>query len=88
MHTKGPWASGGCVVWEQNGDGICDLTCGVSSNRPPIETEANARLIAAAPDMLDALEEISKSGCLSDGVYVQAIAREAIRKVGGEVIMG
>lgn len=54
-HTPGPWKSGGCVVWESDGDLICDLIS-FGSKRDNDTIEANARLIAAAPDMLAALK--------------------------------
>ncbi len=54
-HTPGPWVSGGCVVWQENGDQIADLSLAM---RKPEETEANTRLVTAAPDMLEALEDM------------------------------
>jgi hypothetical protein len=57
-HTPGPWQSGGCVVYGPDGAGVADLVAGVCNHngRSPDETEANARLIAAAPELLKALE--------------------------------
>jgi hypothetical protein len=54
-HTPGPWRSGGCVVWQANGDMVCDLAPTVL-RRGPGEVEANADLITAAPEMLAACE--------------------------------
>lgn len=54
-HTPGPWSYKHCKVWshESNGnDFICDANTfdlGKEAN------EANARLIAAAPELLEAL---------------------------------
>jgi hypothetical protein len=54
-HTPGPWKSGGCVVWQANGGGICDLAAGVADlHRSPAEVAANAVLIASAPELLAA----------------------------------
>jgi hypothetical protein len=57
--------------------------CGVGTGRrqPDADDMANARLIAAAPDLLEALE-----GMLSPkvGVLTVAIARAAISKATGE----
>lgn len=87
-HTPGPWtngttrgifageymlASAHSMPWMANPDG---------------ESAANARLIAAAPDLLDALRQIAD---LNLGTYTdkstfehaQAIARDAIAKAGG-----
>ena len=57
-HTKGPWA-----VAHSAGVGHADLIvsdhanatiCEIDSDGPKEETEANARLIASAPDLLEA----------------------------------
>lgn len=54
QHTPGPWEHDGpphnIIVWSSPENRICFLT----SDGP---TEANARLIAAAPDLLAALKE-------------------------------
>ena len=64
-HTKGPWAwyenpSGGCRV-QTTGVGIADVLsrAGVP---PPVQEScaANARLIAAAPELLEALERVER----------------------------
>ena len=55
-HTPGPWRSGGCVVWGGDDTPVADLASGMC-NRPdlwPDTTEANARLIAKAPELLEA----------------------------------
>jgi starvation-inducible outer membrane lipoprotein len=54
QHTPGPWEHRGFDVWEP---GKTALSIG-SANRPHPEAHANARLIAAAPDMLEALRRI------------------------------
>lgn len=54
-HTPGPW-----IIWRQPSTGHWNVGIGpkkvVSLTRNTIDGEANARLIAAAPDLLDALE--------------------------------
>jgi hypothetical protein len=47
-HTPGPWETGGRIVV---GDGMVVADCGEGA-------ESNARLIAAAPELLDALSAI------------------------------
>ena len=53
--SRGPFESGGCVVYNADGKVIADLASPLVSNGlSPDETEGNARLIAAAPDMYGA----------------------------------
>ena len=59
-HTPGPWRTGGLpqhapIVYAPDDYAICD-TKTFHGRRSPEEAEANARLIAAAPDMLAALQ--------------------------------
>lgn len=65
-HTPGPWAAddledGGVFVFEKGGGNltIADLNADRSFGFEQIQ--ANARLIAAAPELLAALETISES---------------------------
>ena len=58
-HTPGPWRTGGLpqhapIVYAPDDYAICD-TKTFHGRRSSGESEANARLIAAAPDMLKAL---------------------------------
>ncbi|OZI38998.1 hypothetical protein CEG14_05535 [Bordetella genomosp. 1] len=67
-HTPGPWArdigSGfGCDVRAENGRKVA-ATWGINSGDPHrpayrAECDANARLIAAAPELLEALQELA-----------------------------
>lgn len=58
QHTPGPW-SVVCVVYGSNVHP--DIAwIGYGSCRPKSEHQANARLIAAAPDMLEALMKADK----------------------------
>jgi len=60
-HTPGPWA----VVGKSEGDGIVcfvgSLEVVTTTDKDPLEygAEADARLIAAAPDLLKALDEVT-----------------------------
>lgn len=62
-HTQGPWENVGGYVEALDLDtplSICTIAdCGT-------ETEANARLIAAAPDLLEALQEAVNKGYMWD----------------------
>uniref|UniRef100_A0A6M3JR48 Uncharacterized protein n=1 Tax=viral metagenome TaxID=1070528 RepID=A0A6M3JR48_9ZZZZ len=100
-HTKGQWIADnhllgdGWRVFIQHGagndqhDAICDLETWQTEK----ETEANARLIASAPDLLEACEILVRiiRGTLSGGVDIHGIerpwmrkAKKAIRRAKGE----
>jgi hypothetical protein len=53
-HTEGPWRA------DDNGDGTSCITagrgCDVADTRASVDEPANARLIAAAPELLAALD--------------------------------
>ena len=83
-HTHGPWEvfeshTGPYVIDSAEQAAVCKLEwC--------LEAEANARLIAAAPEMLDALKRLcSKFGVCCDGTPWTALreARAAIDKAEG-----
>ena len=88
QHTPGPW-----VAWKDHNtpwaimphdDSPAYITrhsCGIATLEewPGSETEANARLIAAAPDLLAALEAICDQG-YEDKPEVWAQAINAIAK--------
>lgn len=66
QHTPGPWTAGKYATraqWSLRGDGdrrslgLYDAT--KSSTLSPEESEANARLIAAAPDLLRVLQSLA-----------------------------
>ena len=68
-HTPGPWFAAdvrthgadpkmnGCDIGADNGANV-GLALHQASDRSKAETVANARLIASAPDLLEALEEV------------------------------
>jgi hypothetical protein len=59
-HTQGPWLCSGTSVSNPQANRPNAIICDVSGwgNRDEAEQIANARLIAAAPDMLAALYEV------------------------------
>lgn len=95
--TPGPWwlekrSSGGLNVQAKHrGEGSSYCVASVNFHEPPHD-EANARLIAAAPELLHALELLYKEMVLSgnatskDYGWTPAIAasQEAIRKATGK----
>ena len=84
-HTPGPWRPLPAM------DGHIEAKCGLiakayrdSIDADDLPVEANARLIAAAPEMLEALEAIA-SPLLRDIPHdVREIARAVIAKATGE----
>ena len=96
-HTPGPWHvesmidygrdiyAGDRWIGQANNDHGTDINeSGFPSNS---ECDANASLIAAAPDLLEALEVIIRDGRLQtfeDREKCRAIARAAIAKARGE----
>jgi hypothetical protein len=61
-HTPGPWTGYKCIepsrAWTINASPknvVCGISGGAMIDKSDEELEANARLIAAAPDLLDAL---------------------------------
>ena len=95
QHTQGPWIYEYSPYTSQDGDEIpafeifgSEKVCDTNEDRPEHEQEANARLIAAAPDLLGALEEFvadmaGRFGQIPDDctAYQQALA--AIAKATG-----
>ena len=92
-HTAGPWETmempgpqSDIVCQAETGQRVCEFPYGLSDG----EDAANARLIAAAPDLLEALERTLSwlasypgEACMSEkGPYAQA--RAAIAKATGE----
>lgn len=89
-HTPAPWKvskhvdNGETVIRSKDGDIIANLDCDNVKdfmNDPKQETEANARLIAAAPDLLEALIKartlLDGTGCESEDMHA---IDSAIRK--------
>ena len=64
-HTKGPWTATSegdaydISAWDDDGTVHIADVCISASKNPDAENEANARLIAAAPELLEALRGIT-----------------------------
>ena len=94
QHTLGPWAHGFDslnATWNvMDADARMYTTVKPRGNRAPAEVEANARLIASAPDLLAALEAVVETGPSDtlgiDQAYTAAWdnAYAAIRRARGE----
>jgi hypothetical protein len=101
QYTPGPWIGAGpsfgdplpryttsiVTEWEHEDEGYIDI-CELPFHHHDDENEANARLIAAAPDLLEALKDIVgfwDSIVPTDAVNQMHInARAAIAKATGE----
>jgi hypothetical protein len=91
QHTPGPWESHGCAIyteetWQEGkraggalvGSTFYDRSDPDSDAIPSDEQIANARLIAAAPEMLEALEALAEYWQHGTPVHPGAlVAREA-----------
>ena len=97
-HTQGPWTHAtsddwdGAYVTDKHGRVIADCQGwdipGASCEVETDEAKANARLIAAAPEMLAALEELCADKYLADPINADRMekAKAVIAKVkGGDV---
>jgi len=84
--TKGPWViSKHCSTLVLNEDGRSIATTGGYQSNTEItlhENEANAHLIAAAPDMYEALKEILSGYDVPNSACVSA--HKALAKADGE----
>lgn len=98
-HTPGKWKIGIATVggfWIKDANGIDVVSCdGDTFRYGSISNEANANLIAAAPDLLEALKELRKRliKCSADPIsaaeaydsFYQDIVLSAINKAEGKV---
>ena len=55
MHTPGPWTYDGGMVSAGKWDHVCILLVSQNTRLDPVKTLANGLLIAAAPQLLEAL---------------------------------
>jgi hypothetical protein len=70
-HTPGPWVIDPCgdILGNRNTPTDNGLICGMCEDRRDAEGAANARLIAAAPELLAALKEARSWLIDADGGY-------------------
>ena len=81
-HSKGPWRADGISVLSESGR---TLAVTVKNDVQPIEqAQANARLMAAAPELYDALELVLAvhAETLGDDLGMQVVA--ALKKARGD----
>jgi hypothetical protein len=97
LHTPAPWQvdySGNCHIGITDKNERTIAFCNLQ-NEDGDEDEANAKLIAAAPDLLEALQDIADGGCFDQGPnclgfvnmereQMMSFARSVIAKAKGE----
>lgn len=102
MHTKGPWrvdatvALGAYGVWTdcptspEHEHKVCSVFQANQFDLPRDQRDANARLIASAPDLLAACEELLKMTCEGGDKNFERtqMARKAVAKARGETAKG
>lgn len=80
-HTPGPWKGKDIFFYAQDIIGICATFADDKT-----EAKANARLIAAAPDMLNALTEVIKRNESAGNPLCIEIAYGAVERATGKTI--
>jgi len=83
-HTPGPWHVGvrqaEQIVYDENGWAVANATVHHGESNIP-ESKANARLIAAAPDLLAALEAIAEAASCGAGCH-DDVMQDALQECG------
>ena len=78
QHTQGEWhVNSGCIVVNDNSDPIAD--CSILQGYGYEVQEANARLIAAAPKLLEALKLVA--GCTVIGGTVPNVMEQVLNAI-------
>lgn len=85
-HTKGEWRLEKAVVGHPHYNVMADGVLGVIAHIPPHadEFEANARLIAAAPDMCEALKALVNASSEDETTYAMWLVEKALAKAEGK----
>jgi hypothetical protein len=87
QHTPGPWTENEGFICARFSDGevhdICDPRCAPPTDDLIAEMDANARLIAAAPELLQALELIHANAAESVE-WIRRHTSAAIAKARGD----
>lgn len=84
-HTPGPWQSYHEVVNDFHGKAICDIVSRDEMTREAAieRTNANSRLIAATPDLLEALKGMRQYN-IDSGISYPSYVDLAIAKAEGK----
>lgn len=84
-HTPGPWGAIGADVKTAGPNSRVICWTGVALDIPLDEVRANARLIAAAPDMLAALRDIAAATTGDDSEAALAEIQGICARIGAKV---
>lgn len=79
-HTPGPWEVDGEDILANSGDTTVAMTFWTNQRCPDDECRANARLIAAAPELLAACEELLKLVDDLEGMAAMPLTPECTSK--------
>lgn len=82
-HTPGPWEirDSNMRTIEAPGGSICTPSGHCLKGRPDEELEANARLIAAAPDLLEACKQVLDAQVANDQSQWEHLLDEALERI-------
>ncbi len=92
VNTPGPWVENACEIQAPDGTPICEMLSrpedsGVNYPFAPV-ADANSRLICAAPDMLDALQEVRRwynnQKNLTSAPWIYSVDKVLRKVYGGE----
>ena len=86
-HTPGPWKTwshNGCLVVDSNGLQVADTFHGIPVlHRSDAECRENARLIAAAPDLLKQRDELMAAVQYAADVFAEYVALHKAKGAAG-----
>ena len=78
-HTPGPWSRAGTQVWDKD-RGRLVASCATHLNQLS-QDDANARLVEAAPEMLEALKAIMAEVQTESGVVTYPTGQKALAAI-------
>lgn len=79
-HTKGNWhVDNALTIRDEHGSGIAKTI--IALNAGDGENEANAKLIAAAPELLEALRDLVEWANIKDGSPSQNLRDECLNAI-------
>lgn len=84
-HTPGPWQAN-CFMVTQAGKQRLEIchTGIVGRNKPGKQAEADAKLIAAAPDLLEFAKQVLDYATDTECFYLMSLAQSVVDKVEGK----